>query len=99
LTLYTLEYDPRTESELRKLPVRVQRRVVQQLEYLRAAPYRSHPGVHVKPTRDLSGVWHFHAAADVRVFYTTQGSTLWVVLIERSRGVTRKTIRALRRRR
>jgi hypothetical protein len=37
-------------------------------------------------------------ASDVRVFYTGTGDVLWVILIERSVGVTKKTVRKLRRR-
>lgn len=99
MTTYTVEYDPRTESELRRLPLRVRRRVDEQLEYLRAAPFRSHPGLAVKATRDVPGIWHFHVARDVRVFYTTQGPILWVVLVERSKGVAATTVRELRKRR
>ena len=98
MTLYSVEYDPRTESELRRLPLRLRQRIDQQLEYLRAAPFRSHPGVRVKATREIHGVWHFHAAKDVRVFYLTQGPVLWVVMIERSRSVNRKAIQEIRRR-
>ncbi len=99
MSLYTVEYDPRTESELRRLPLRLRRRIDHQLEYLRAAPFRSHPGLHVKATRPIHGIWHFHVARDVRVFYTTLGAVLWVVMVERGPGVSGKTVRELRRRR
>jgi mRNA-degrading endonuclease RelE of RelBE toxin-antitoxin system len=98
LSLYTIEYDPRTESELRKLPLRLRRRIDDQLEYLRAAPFRSHLGLAVRATRAVHGVWHFHVTKEVRVFYTTHGSVLWVILVERSRGVSRKSVREIRRR-
>jgi mRNA-degrading endonuclease RelE of RelBE toxin-antitoxin system len=98
LSLYSVEYDPRTQAELRRLPVRLRRRIDQQPEYLRAAPFRSHPGVTVKATGGVLGVWHFHAAHDVRVHYMTIGSVLWVVMVERSSGVTRKSVRELRKR-
>ena len=99
MTTYTVAYHPRTESELRKLPLHLRRRIDERLEYLRAAPFRSHPGLQVKATRDVPGIWHFHAAKDVRVFYTTQGPVLWVVLVERSPGIGTTTVRELRKRR
>lgn len=99
MNLYSVEFDPRTEQELRKLPLWLRRRISQQIEYLRAAPYRSHPGVRVKSTREIHGLWHFHATKDVRVFYTTEGSVIWVVMVERSPGVNSKTVRAARDRR
>jgi mRNA-degrading endonuclease RelE of RelBE toxin-antitoxin system len=98
LSLYSVEYDPRTEAELRKLPIRLRRRIDQQLEFLRAAPFRSHPGVTVKATAGVLGVWHFHASRVVRVHYATIGPVLWVVMVERSPGVTRRSIRELRKR-
>ena len=98
MSLYSVEYDPRTEAELRKLSVRLRRRIDQQLEYLRAAPFRSHPGITVKATGGVLGVWHFHVTRDVRVHYTTVGPVLWVVMVERSPGVTRKSVRELRQR-
>ena len=98
MSLYTIGSDPRTESELLRLPLRVRRRIDEQLEYLRAAPFRSHPGIQVKATREVHGVWHFHVTKEVRVFYTTQGAVLWVILIERSRGVSRRTVREIRKR-
>ncbi len=95
---YTIEYDPRTESELRRLPLRLRRRIDDQLEYLRAAPFRSHPSLKVKATSEVHGVWHFHVTKEVRVFYTTRGSVLWVILVERSRGVTKSAVREIRKR-
>ncbi len=98
MSLYEVEYDPRTEPELRALSLRLRRRIDQQLEYLRAAPFRSHPGVQVKATGEVHGVWHFHVTKNVRVFYTTTGSTIWVVMVERSAGVGRRTLREIERR-
>ncbi len=98
MSLYTIEYDPRTESELRRLPLRLRRRIDDQLEYLRAAPFRSHPGLQVKATSEVHGVWHFRVTKEVRVFYTTHGSVLWVILVERSRGVSRSAVREIRKR-
>lgn len=98
MSLYEVEYDPRTESELRRLPLRLRRKIDRQLEYLRAAPFRSHPGVLVKATREVHGVWHFHASEDVRVFYTTQGPVVWVLMVEQSIGVSKKTVGEIRRR-
>jgi hypothetical protein len=68
------------------------------LEFLLVAPFRSHPGVGVKELAEVRGVWRFRPRADVRVFNTVVGDTLWVVMIERSPGVTSKTVRELRRR-
>ena len=98
MSLYSVEYDPRTEAELRRLPVQLRRRIDQQLEFLRAAPFRSHPGVTVKATGGVLGVWHFHVTKDIRVHYTIIGPVLWVVMVERSTGVTRKSVRELRKR-
>jgi mRNA-degrading endonuclease RelE of RelBE toxin-antitoxin system len=98
LSLYSIEYDPRTEVELRRLSIRLRRRLAQQLEFLRAAPFRSHPAVTVKATGGVVGVWHFHVARDVRAYYMTVGPVLWVVMIERGAGVTRKSVRGLRQR-
>ncbi len=98
MSLYRLEYHPRTESELRRLPLRLRRRIDWQLEFLRAAPFRSHPGVRVKATRKVHGIWHFHASKEVRVFYTTHGEVLWVVKIDRSKGVKPSSLRELRKR-
>jgi mRNA-degrading endonuclease RelE of RelBE toxin-antitoxin system len=92
LTLYSVEFDPRTESELRALPPRTRRLIFRQLEYLRAAPFRSHPGVLVKATKEAHGVWHFHAAKDVRVYYMIHGPIIRVLLVERSAGVNQKTV-------
>jgi hypothetical protein len=47
----------------------------------------------------LAGVWHFHASRAVRVFYYVDGATLWVLMVEKSRGVDATTIRKVRRRR
>lgn len=98
MTLYAIEFDPRTEAELRVLPPRIRRSIFRQLEYLRAAPFRSHPSVHVKATKKVHSVWHFHAAKDVRVYYMVDGPVLRVLLVERSAGVDQKTIDELRRR-
>lgn len=98
MSLYSVAYDPRTEAELRRLPARLRRRIDQQLEFLRAAPFRSHPGLTVKATGGVLGVWHFHVAKDVRVFYMAIGPVLWVVMVERSAGVTRKSVREVRKR-
>ena len=98
MSLYSVEYHPRTEAELRRLSVRIRRRVDQQLEFLRAAPFRSHPGVTVKATGGVLGVWHFHVSKDIRVHYTTIGPVLLVVMVERSTGVTRKSVREIRKR-
>jgi mRNA-degrading endonuclease RelE of RelBE toxin-antitoxin system len=98
LNPYRVEFDLRAVRDGAKLSVSVRRRIREKLEFLRAAPFRSHPGVSVKEVGDLRGVWRFHVASDVRVFYTVVGDVLWVILVEKSAGVTKKTIRELRRR-
>ena len=95
---YQVGFDPRAVRDGDKLPVSLRRLIRAKLEFLRAAPFRSHPGVLVKEVAELRGVWRFHVASDVRVFYTVVGDILWVVMIERSVGVSDKTVRELRRR-
>jgi mRNA-degrading endonuclease RelE of RelBE toxin-antitoxin system len=98
LNPYRIDYDPRAVRDGTKLPVSVRRRIREKLEFLRAAPFRSHPGVLVKEVAEARGIWRFHASSEVRVFYTVVGDVLWVVMIDRSAGITRKTVRELRRR-
>ncbi|MGA7861890.1 MAG: hypothetical protein WCB19_08560 [Thermoplasmata archaeon] len=98
LNPYLIGFDPRAVRDGSKLSVSLRRRILEQLEFLRAAPFRSHPGVLIKEVAELRGVWRFHVSSDVRVFYTVAGDMLWVVMIERSAGVTKKTVRELRRR-
>jgi mRNA-degrading endonuclease RelE of RelBE toxin-antitoxin system len=98
LNPYRIEFDPRAVRDGAKLSVTLRQRIQGKLEFLRAAPFRSHPGVSVKEVADLRGIWRFHVASDVRVFYTVVGDMVWVVLIEKSAGVTKKTVRELRRR-
>jgi mRNA-degrading endonuclease RelE of RelBE toxin-antitoxin system len=98
LNPYRIEFDPRAVRDGAKLPVSLRRRIPEKLEFLRAAPFRSHPGVSVKEMADLRGIWRFHIASDIRVFYTVVGDLVWVVMIEKSSGVTKKTVRELRRR-
>ena len=99
MSRFSIQYDPRTESELRKLSLTIRRNIDRKLEFLRASPFRSHPGVHVKPTVQVDGVWHFHVGKEVRVYYFVDGFVVWVVKVERSTGVTRKVLRELRKRR
>ena len=98
MSRYSIQYDPRTESELRKLGIHIRRQIDRKLEYLRASPFRSHPSVQVKPTAQVDGVWHFHVGKDIRVYYLVEGSVVWVVKVERNPGVTRKVLRELRKR-
>lgn len=98
LNPYQIGFDPRAVRDGSKLSVSLRRRILEKLEFLRAAPFRSHPGVLIKEVAGLRGVWRFHVASDVRVFYTMVGDMLWVVMIERSAGVTKKTLGELRRR-
>jgi mRNA-degrading endonuclease RelE of RelBE toxin-antitoxin system len=98
LNPYRIEFDPRAVRDGAKLSASLRRQISEKLEFLRAAPFRSHPGVSVKEVADLRGIWRFHIASDVRVFYTVVGDLVWVVMIEKSAGVTKKTVRELRRR-
>ena len=95
---YPLEFDSRAVRDGARLHWETRRRIRAQLEFLRAAPYRSHPGVQVKEIAEARGVWRFHATTEVRVFYSVVGDRLWVIMIARSAGVTGKTIRELRTR-
>jgi mRNA-degrading endonuclease RelE of RelBE toxin-antitoxin system len=94
-----VEFDLRVVREEAKLSVSVRRRIRERLEFLRAAPFRSHPGVSVKEVGDLRGVWRFHVASDLRVFYPVVGDVLWVTIVEKSAEGTKKTVREVRRRR
>jgi mRNA-degrading endonuclease RelE of RelBE toxin-antitoxin system len=98
LSQYAIEFDPQTEPELKRLPVRVRRQVDLKLEYLSAGPFRSHPGVSVKPTAEVHGVWHFHVGNQLRVYYIVEGAALWIVKVEFSAGLDRKALRELRKR-
>ena len=98
LNPYRVEFDLRAVRDGAKLSVSNRRRIREKLEFLRAAPFRSHPGVSVKEVGDLRGVWRFPVASDVRAFYTVVGDALWVIMNEKSAGVTRRTVRELRRR-
>ena len=92
LNPYRVEFDLRAVRNGAKLSVSVRRRIRAKLEFLRAAPFRSHPGVSVKEVGDLRGAWRFHVASDVRVFYTVVGDVLWVIMVEKIAGVTKKTV-------
>ena len=98
MSLYQFGFDERAVRDGSKLSVTFRRRILRNLEYLRAAPFRSHPGVLVKEVSEFRGVWHFHVAADVRVYYTVIGDLIWVVMIGKSPGVSGRTIRELRKR-
>jgi mRNA-degrading endonuclease RelE of RelBE toxin-antitoxin system len=98
LNPYSIEFDSRAARDGARLPLATRRRIRAQLEFLRAAPFRSHPGVQVKEIAEVRGVWRFHATTEVRVFYTVVGEGLWVILIAKSPGVTEATMRELRRR-
>jgi mRNA-degrading endonuclease RelE of RelBE toxin-antitoxin system len=99
LTPYRIGFDLRAVRDGAKLAAFVRRQILRHLEFLRAAPFRSHPGVSVKEVAGVRGVWRFHVAADLRVYYTVVGDMVWVVMIEKSVGVARKTVREPRRRR
>jgi mRNA-degrading endonuclease RelE of RelBE toxin-antitoxin system len=99
LSLYSVEFDSRALDEAVRLPIRLRRRLKEGLEYLRAAPSRSHPSVLVKEIRDLRGVWRFHLDRHWRVFYITIESRLLVVLIDRSAGIDKRILVELKRRR
>jgi mRNA-degrading endonuclease RelE of RelBE toxin-antitoxin system len=98
LNPYSIEFDSRAIRDGALLPLPIRRRIRAQLEFLRAAPHRSHPGVQVKEIAEMRGVWRFHATTEVRVFYSVVGERLWVIMIARSPGVSDATIRELRKR-
>jgi mRNA-degrading endonuclease RelE of RelBE toxin-antitoxin system len=98
LTPYLVSFDARAVRDGSKLSGALRREILRRLEFLRAAPFRSHPGVMVKEVAELRGVWRFHVASNIRVFYSVVGDMIWVLMIERSPGVTGKTLRELRRR-
>lgn len=98
MSLYSIEFDPLALDEALKLPLRHRRVLRESLEFLSAAPYRSHPGVAVKEIRALRGVWRFHLGSRARMFYITEESRLVVVMIDQSAGVNARTVRELRRR-
>lgn len=98
MSLYSIEFDPRALDEALDLPIRLRRRLRRDLDFLRAAPFRSHPGVLVKEIRDLRGIWRFHLGTGGRVFYTTLEARLIVVMIDRSPGITKRTLEELNRR-
>ncbi len=98
MSLYSVEFDSRALNEAVKLPLFLRRQLREDLEFLRAAPYRSHPGVSVKELRGLRGVWRFHLGRTHRVFYTTIGGRLIVILIDRNPGVTSRTLSEVVRR-
>ena len=98
MSLYQFGFDERALRDGAKLPLSFRRRILQNLEYLRAAPFRSHPGVLVKEVSEFRGVWHFHVPADIRGYYTVVGDLIWVIMIEKSVGITRKIIRELQKR-
>lgn len=98
MSLYNLEFDPRAISEARRLPMSSRRELRECLEFLRAAPHRSHPGVSVKELREVRGVWRFHLSARGRVFYSAEDGRLIVLMIDSSPGVNSATVKELRRR-
>jgi mRNA-degrading endonuclease RelE of RelBE toxin-antitoxin system len=99
LTRFEVEFDPRTEPELKRLTRKLQRRLREKLEYLAASPFRSHPEVAVKPTGEVDGIWHFHLGKRIRVYYMADGSRLIVMKVEEAAGVDSKVLDELRRRR
>ncbi len=98
MSLYSVEFDLRALDEALRLPARLRRRLKEDLEYLRAGPFRSHPGVLVKEIRELRGVWRFHLDRSHRVFYFTLDDRLVVVMVDRNPGVSRRTLAELNRR-
>jgi mRNA-degrading endonuclease RelE of RelBE toxin-antitoxin system len=98
LSLYSIEFDRKALDEALRLPLLLRRRLKEDLEYLRTAPYRPHPGVLVKEIRELRGVWRFHLDRRRRVFYIALEERLVVLLIDRSAGVTPRTLAELKRR-
>ena len=98
MSLYSVEFDSRALDEASELPRRLRRRLREDLEFLRAGPFRSHPGVPVKEIRDLRGIWRFHLDSGSRVFYAAVDHRLIVILIDRSPAVTLRTLAELKRR-
>jgi len=98
LSLYSVEFGLQALEEAERLPFRLRARLKDNLEFLRAGPFRSHPGVRVKELRDLRGVWRFHLDGRYRVFYFTIESRLVIVMVYKSAGITRLTLAELKRR-
>lgn len=98
MSLYSIEFDADALDEASRLPVRLRRKLREDLEYLRARPFRSHPGVLVKEIRELRGVWRFHLDRRRRVFYVTIEDRLVVVMVDQSAAVTGRTLAELKRR-
>jgi mRNA-degrading endonuclease RelE of RelBE toxin-antitoxin system len=98
LTRYTVEFDRQALDEAATLPAQLRVRLKEDLEFLRASPFRSHPGVKVKEIRDQRGVWRFHLGRSHRVFYTTVESRLIVLMIDESSGISSRTLSELSRR-
>ncbi|HEV2317603.1 MAG TPA: hypothetical protein VGV89_08535 [Thermoplasmata archaeon] len=95
---YSVEFDPQALDEASRIPPRPRRRLKEDLEYLRAGPFRSHPGVRVKEIRHLRGVWRFHLGRGPRVFYMTLEDRPTVVKVDVSAGVSKRTLAELKRR-
>jgi len=98
VSLYSVEFDPQALAEALRMTPRLRRRLKEDLEYLRAGPFRSHPGVLVKEIRELRGVWRFHLDRSHRVFYITIEDRLIVVMVDRSERISRRTLADLDRR-
>ena len=97
MSLYSIEFDPRALDGATRLPPRLRCRLREDLEHLRADPFRSHPGVQVKEIRELRGVWRFHLGRRTRAFYVTIEDRLIVVMVDPSARVTPRTLAELRR--
>ena len=98
MSLYQLKRLPEVDQDARALPLALKRRLRENLEYLRSGPHRSYPWLQVKELRDLRGVWRFHLDKKTRVFYVVSGDAIVVVMVERSAGVTARTLTEIRRR-
>lgn len=98
MSLYKVEFDSRGLDEALQLPHRLRHRLKEDLEYLRAGPFRSHPGVSVKEIRELRGVWRFHLDRRHRIFYITIGERVIVVMVDRGAGISHRTLAELHRR-
>jgi mRNA-degrading endonuclease RelE of RelBE toxin-antitoxin system len=98
VSLYSVEFHPNGLAEAAKLPRRLRQRLKVDLEYLRAAPFRSHPGVLVKEIREIRGVWRFHLDRRRRVFFVTVDDRLIVIRMDQGPGITSRTLAELRRR-
>ncbi len=99
MTLYRVGYEPEADAEYWKLPGGLKRELRARLNYLRAGPFRSYPGLQVKAVEGVPGAWRFHLGG-YRVFYRVDGVIIWVIMIwqDRPSAYSSSTLRQVRRR-